>query len=209
MEVFEAVRTVLAVRTYQDKPVPPDIIRRILEAGRLTGSSMNRQPWHFIVVEDGGTLRQLGALASTGPYVAQAPLAIVVAQGYKTYFLQDGDGQMKQTHSISAGLDYVGVSPILARMHEQGRARFEYATDDETVAALKLTMEKEGIIPALESSHAFARAFKEAPLLSCDQILIINQSGRGDKDIFTVADAIGDPKWKDFIRAKAGEYNER
>lgn len=129
-----------------------------------------------------------------------------IAQGYKTYFLQDDDGQMKETHSISAGLDYVGVSPILARMHDQKQARFEYATDDEVVAALKLTMQKEGIIPALESSHAFARAFKEAPDMSGDDIIIINQSGRGDKDIFTVADAFDDPKWKDFIRAKAGDY---
>ncbi|MEH0019696.1 MAG: tryptophan synthase subunit beta [Desulfobacter sp.] len=130
-----------------------------------------------------------------------------IAQGYKTYFLQDDDGQMKETHSISAGLDYVGVSPILARMHDQKQARFEYATDDEVVAALKLTMQKEGIIPALESSHAFARAFKEAPDMSGDDIIIINQSGRGDKDIFTVADAFDDPKWKDFIRAKAGDYD--
>ena len=129
-----------------------------------------------------------------------------IAQGYKTYFLQDDDGQMKETHSISAGLDYVGVSPILSQMNDEGKARFEYATDDEVVAALKLTMQKEGIIPALESSHAFAGAFKEAPKMSKDQIIIINQSGRGDKDIFTVADAIGDPKWQDFIRSKAGEY---
>ncbi|MDD9302364.1 MAG: tryptophan synthase subunit beta [Desulfobacter sp.] len=131
-----------------------------------------------------------------------------IAQGYKTYFLQNEDGQMKETHSISAGLDYVGVSPILAQMHDEKKARFEYATDDEVVAALKLTMQKEGIIPALESSHAFARAFKEVPLMSKDEIIIINQSGRGDKDIFTVADAIGDPKWKEFIKLKAGEYDE-
>jgi len=78
VEVFEAVRTVLAVRKYQDKAVPPDVVRRIVEAGRLTGSSMNGQPWQFIVVEDRETLRQLGALARTGPYIAQAPLAIVV-----------------------------------------------------------------------------------------------------------------------------------
>jgi nitroreductase len=71
MEVFEAVRTVLAVRNYQDKPIPPDLIWRIVEAGRLTGSSMNGQPWHFIVVEDRNMLRQLGALARTGPYIAQ------------------------------------------------------------------------------------------------------------------------------------------
>lgn len=79
METFEAVRTVLAVRAYQDKPVPPEVIRRIVEAGHLTASSMNGQPWHFVVVEKPETLRQLGALARTGPYVAQAPLAIVVA----------------------------------------------------------------------------------------------------------------------------------
>ena len=79
MEVFEAVRTVLAVRNYQAKPVPPDVVQRTVEAGRLTASSMNGQPWHFIVVENRETLRQLGAVAQTGPYIAQAPLAIVVA----------------------------------------------------------------------------------------------------------------------------------
>jgi tryptophan synthase beta chain len=91
-------------------------------------------------------------------------------------------------------------------MRDEGKARFEYATDTEVVDALKLTMQMEGIIPALESSHAFAGAFKEAGNMSKDDIIIINQSGRGDKDIFTVADAIGDPKWKEFICAKAGEY---
>jgi nitroreductase len=73
------VRTLLAVRRYQDRPVPENVLRRIVEAGRLTASSMNMQPWHFIVVQDRDTLRQLGALAPTGPYIAQAPLAIVVA----------------------------------------------------------------------------------------------------------------------------------
>ena len=79
MDVFEAVRTVLAVRAYRDTPVPPDVIRRIVEAGRLTASSMNGQPWHFIAVENRDTLRQLGTVVRTGPYIAQAPLAIVVA----------------------------------------------------------------------------------------------------------------------------------
>jgi tryptophan synthase beta chain len=133
--------------------------------------------------------------------------SVGVAQGYKTFFLQDGDGQMKETHSIAAGLDYVGVSPILSQLHVDKKARFESATDEEVVAALKLTMQKEGIIPALESSHAFAGAFREAGNLSSDQCIIINQSGRGDKDIFTVADALGDPKWKAFIKEKAGEYH--
>ena len=79
MEVFDAVRTVLAVRNYRDDPVPRDTVRRIVEAGRLTASSMNGQPWHFIVVENRDTIRELGRLASTGPYVAQAPVAVVVA----------------------------------------------------------------------------------------------------------------------------------
>lgn len=160
-------------------------------------------PVELVGVEAGGKGIDSGYHASR---LCSGDASPGIAQGYKTYFLQDDDGQMKETHSISAGLDYVGVSPILARMHDQGKARFEYATDDEVVAALKLTMQKEGIIPALESSHAFARAFKEAPEMSGNDIIIINQSGRGDKDIFTVADAFDDPKWKDFIRSKAGEY---
>jgi nitroreductase len=89
MEVFEAVRTILAVRKYQDKPIPLEVVRRIVEAGRLTGSSMNGQPWHFIVVQDRDTLRQLGALAKTGPYIAQAALAIVVAIQRTTFAVSD------------------------------------------------------------------------------------------------------------------------
>ena len=132
--------------------------------------------------------------------------SIGVAQGYKTYFLQNGDGQMNETHSVAAGLDYVGVSPILAAFHETGRARFEAASDAEVVAALKLTIRKEGLIPALESSHAFAQAFVEAPTLSPEDVILINQSGRGDKDIFTIADAFKDPKWEAFIQKKAEGY---
>lgn len=79
MEVFEAVRTILAVRSYRETPVPADVVQRIVEAGRLTGSSKNGQPWHFIVVEDREMLRRLGASLPYGPYVAQAPLAIAVA----------------------------------------------------------------------------------------------------------------------------------
>ena len=79
MEVFEAVRTVLAVRQYQDKPIPDEVVRQIVEAGRLTASGGNGQPWHFIVVQDKETLRKLGSLVSTGRYIPQAPLAIVIA----------------------------------------------------------------------------------------------------------------------------------
>jgi len=130
-----------------------------------------------------------------------------VAQGYKTMFLQNDDGQMLETHSVAAGLDYVGVSPILADLAEKKRVRFESATDEEVMAALDLTMQMEGIIPALESAHGFVQAFKEAPDLTPDAAIIINQSGRGDKDIFTIAHAFNDPSWKEFIITMAGEYN--
>ncbi len=132
-----------------------------------------------------------------------------VAQGYKTMFLQDSDGQMKETHSVAAGLDYVGISPILTDLWEQGRVRFESATDKEVMAALDLTMKKEGLIPALESSHAFVQAFKEAPQLSPDDAIIINMSGRGDKDIFTIAHAFEDPSWQDFIIKRGLEYSQK
>lgn len=161
-------------------------------------------PVELVGVEAGGKGLETGLHASR---LCSADGSPGIAQGYKTYFLQDGDGQMKETHSISAGLDYVGVSPILSQMYDDGRARFESATDEEVVAALKLTMKKEGIIPALESAHAFAQAFKEAPGMAPGASIIINQSGRGDKDIFTVADALADPEWKQFIIEKAAAYH--
>lgn len=89
MDVFDAVRTVLAVRQFQDKPVPQELIRQIIEAAHLSASSRNGQPWHFIVVEDKEMLRKLGSLAPTGPYIAQAPLAIVVGMENSPYALSD------------------------------------------------------------------------------------------------------------------------
>ena len=89
MEVFDAVRTVLAVRQFQDKPVPEPLVHQIVEAGHLTASSMNGQPWHFIIVQNKETLRQLGALVQTGPYIAQAPLAIVVGMEHSPFAVSD------------------------------------------------------------------------------------------------------------------------
>ncbi len=89
MGVFDAVRTVLAVRQFQDKPVPEPLVRQIVEAGHLTASAGNGQPWHFIIVENKDTLRQLGALARTGPYIAQAPLAIVVGMEHSPFAVSD------------------------------------------------------------------------------------------------------------------------
>jgi nitroreductase len=107
MEVFETVRTVLAVRAYQDKPVPPEVVRRIVEAGRLTASSMNAQPWHFVVVEERDTLRQLGALARTGRYIAQAPLAVVVAIEETRYAVSDASRAI-QSMILTAWSEGVG-----------------------------------------------------------------------------------------------------
>ena len=107
MDVFEAVRTLLAVRGYQDKPVPDAVVRRIVEAGRLTGSGMNGQPWHFIVVRDRETLRKLGALASSGRYVAQAPLAIVVATDKSRFAVSDASRAI-QSMLLTAWADGVG-----------------------------------------------------------------------------------------------------
>ena len=157
----------------------------------------------LVGVEAAGNGLETGRHASR---LASNDGSVGVAQGYKTYFLQDRDGQMKETHSVAAGLDYVGVSPILAWHRERGRIRFEAATDSEVLDAMSLTIRKEGLIPALESAHAFAQAFKEAPDLSADDIILINQSGRGDKDIFTIAEAFADPGWKEFIRKKGNEY---
>ncbi len=89
MEVFEAVRTVLAVRKFLQTPVPPEIVRRILEAGRLTASSMNRQPWHFVLVDDRRSLRQLAGLAPTGPYIADAGMAVAVSMDKSEYAVSD------------------------------------------------------------------------------------------------------------------------
>jgi tryptophan synthase beta chain len=159
----------------------------------------------LVGVEAGGRGLASGQHASR---LASSDASVGVAQGYKTYFLQDDDGQMRETHSISAGLDYVGVSPILSHLRETGRVRFEAATDTEVMEAMSLAMRKEGLIPALESAHAFVQAFKEAPRLPADAVLVINQSGRGDKDLFTIADAFEDPRWRQFIREKAVEYGD-
>ena len=114
-----------------------------------------------------------------------------ILHGNKTYLLQDEDGQITEAHSISAGLDYPGIGPEHSWLHEIGRVRYEPVTDDEALASFQKLTKLEGIIPALESAHAIAAAERIAPTMDKDKIIIVNCSGRGDKDIFTVADALG------------------
>ena len=114
-----------------------------------------------------------------------------ILHGNKTYLLQDEDGQITEAHSISAGLDYPGIGPEHSWLHEIGRVKYLPITDDQAMDAFQLTCALEGIIPALESSHALAALEEVAPKMDRDQIIIVNVSGRGDKDIFTVADKLG------------------
>ncbi|MDP1626242.1 tryptophan synthase subunit beta [Parvibaculum sp.] len=114
-----------------------------------------------------------------------------VLHGNRTYLLQDDDGQIKDGHSISAGLDYPGIGPEHAWLHETGRAEYVSATDQEALAAFQLCSKLEGIIPALEPAHALAFVTKIAPTLPKDHLMVMNMCGRGDKDVFAVADHLG------------------
>jgi tryptophan synthase beta chain len=128
-----------------------------------------------------------------------------IVEGYKSYFLQDDDGQTLTTHSVAAGLDYAGIGPEHAWLHDLGRIKYTHATDQEALEALKLLLKTEGLIPALESAHAVAEAVKRSPGMGSDQIIVINLSGRGDKDIFIVAEALKDKAWLEFLKAKVKE----
>ncbi len=116
-----------------------------------------------------------------------------VLHGSFSYVLQDDDGQTEDVHSISAGLDYPGVGPEHSYWKDAGRVRYESVTDAEALEAYNLTARNEGILPALESSHALAQAFKEAARLDQEKVLVVCLSGRGDKDAFEVARLRGEP----------------
>ena len=131
--------------------------------------------------------------------------AIGITQGYKTIFLQNQDGQMRDTASIAAGLDYTGISPILAHLHQEGRLEIQSATDDEVIKSLKMLIAQEGIIPALESTHALACAFRDAPKAP-EESFLINLSGRGDKDIFSIADALDDEGFKNYLKQRVSDF---
>jgi tryptophan synthase beta chain len=114
-----------------------------------------------------------------------------VLQGCQTYILQNDDGQIELTHSVSAGLDYAAIGPEHAYYRELNRIQYAFAQDDEVMEAFQLCSRKEGIIPALESTHALVYALKRAPQMRADQVLVVNLSGRGDKDVQQVAKILG------------------
>ncbi len=150
-------------------------------------------------VEAGGSGIESGKHAARfapPPADSSAPVQsrLGVLQGTKSYVLQTPDGQIAETHSISAGLDYASVGPEHAWLRDTERAGYTYATDDEALQAVKILSEQEGIIPALESAHAVAEAVKRAPTMPQDSIIVINLSGRGDKDLDTIMRELGDEK---------------
>jgi len=142
-------------------------------------------PVELIGVEAGGMGISSGRHAAR--FAADSRGRLGVLHGCKSYVLQDEDGQIAATHSISAGLDYPSVGPEHSFLREMGRARYTTATDQEALAAFELLCRSEGIIPALESAHAVAEAVRLAPTMRRDQIMIVNLSGRGDKDLDSVA----------------------
>ncbi|MCC6189915.1 MAG: tryptophan synthase subunit beta [Anaerolineales bacterium] len=143
----------------------------------------------LIGVEAGGAGLESGRHAARFGDPSRGRLGVI--HGTRTFVLQDADGQIAETHSVSAGLDYAAVGPEHALLRDQERAFYTAATDAEALAAFQLLCETEGIIPALESAHAVAEAVKRAPTMRPDQILLVNLSGRGDKDLDTVMRELG------------------
>ena len=134
--------------------------------------------------------------------------SIGIAEGYKSVFLQTEDGQLQPTHSIAAGLDYPGIGPELAALQRSGRVEFTSATDAQALAAFKLTATHEGILPALESCHALAEAIRLAPTLRPNQTIVVNVSGRGDKDLFILADAFADDSFYSFLKQEVHNHDQ-
>ena len=157
----------------------------------------------LIAVEAGGRGNGLGehAAKSKGGVLG-------IIQGYKSLFLQNDDGQVAPTHSISAGLDYPGLGPELAELKEKGRVIFESVTDAEALNAVQIFAREEGIIPALESAHALAHALKILSTLPKDMLVVANVSGRGDKDLFLLARALKDASFKEFLIDEHNRYEK-
>jgi tryptophan synthase beta chain len=175
----------------------PEMIGRQPDAViACVGGGSNAMGIFYPYIDRAGT-RLIGVEAaglglSTGRHAASLSAGTPgVLHGNRTYLLQDVNGQILETHSISAGLDYPGVGPEHAHLKDIGRAEYVGITDDEALVAFHRLCRTEGIIPALESSHAVAHAIKMAPTMRSDQHLLVNLSGRGDKDIGTVADLSG------------------
>lgn len=155
--------------------------------------------------EGGGTGPELGNNASR--MVGNAA-KVDIMQGFKSRFLVNDDGQAQKTSSISAGLDYLGISPQLAMLGKTGRITFEAIRDNEALEAVSFFAKHEGVLMALESAHAAAYAMKLAPNVPKDKAIIINMSGRGDKDVFITSPVFRPEEWKNFLRSELTRLEE-
>ncbi|MBW3568783.1 tryptophan synthase subunit beta [Candidatus Parcubacteria bacterium] len=163
---------------------------------------LNQHAVKLIGVEAGGKS------PANGQHAARFPDAkIGIMEGYKSYFLQDEDGNSALTHSVAAGLDYIGIGPELAELHDSGRVEFVRASDKESLKAVELLAKTEGIIPALESAHAVAEAVKRAKIMKSEDAIVVNVSGRGDKDIFTLARHFSPKDFKAFLQRELASYD--
>jgi tryptophan synthase beta chain len=147
----------------------------------LFGAFLDEPRVRLVGVEAGGTGKALGEHAARF-----LDASVGVLHGTRTLVLQDGEGQIAGTHSVSAGLDYPAVGPEHVRLAEKGRVEYTSVGDDEAIEAFHTLAELEGILPALESAHAVAEAIRHAPRLGADKIVLVNLSGRGDKDLESV-----------------------
>jgi tryptophan synthase beta chain len=150
---------------------------------------VNDEHVELIGVEAGGSGIDSGKHAARFGDATKARVGVI--HGTRTYVLQDEDGQIAETHSVSAGLDYAAVGPEHAMLRDNERAFYTSATDEEALNAFQMLCHTEGIIPALESSHAIAEVIKKAPTMRKDQVILVNLSGRGDKDLNTVIKELG------------------
>ncbi len=164
---------------------------------------LDDQEVRLIGVEAGGAGIESGLHAARFADPRRGRLGVL--HGTKTYVLQDEYGQIAETHSVSAGLDYPAVGPQHAFLRSIGRAEYTFATDEEALEAFQILAKMEGILPALESAHAIAEALKQAPRYASDQLILINLSGRGDKDLDTVLQALSQ---KDHIPENGRKPNE-
>lgn len=162
---------------------------------------LNQGSVELVGVEAGGRSNK------TGEHAARFPGAkLGIMEGYKSYFLQDKDGNSALTHSVAAGLDYIGIGPELAELADKGRVKFVRATDGEALSAIKTLSASEGIIPALESAHAVAETIKRARKMKPSQKIVANLSGRGDKDLFTIAKHFAGDEFKKFLKEEIKSY---
>jgi len=206
------------VREFQaviGKEVAADVKKRHLDVQALVacvggGSNaigffspfIDRKTPALIGVEAGGVGAGPGEHASRMNGVGKTG----IVHGYKSLFLLDADGQVQRTHSISAGLDYPGIGPQLAQLGEKKRIEFTRASDREALDAVGFFARHEGVVFALESAHAGAEALKRAQHLPSEKSIIVNMSGRGDKDLFILADALDREAWRIFLQKEVSQY---